>query len=180
MNFMRVLRSILLLPGILAGLAALAPPAMATDIVQLETFFGRAAATAQLELCREPFYPPGECRPARFTQGVRYNWLHASDAMSNERLSLVHDAERSGHTAIFHSTIPGYGPMRFAAPGSEIWCMPEWRPDQSSRYHARLAGFREHDEAGDTRIAAQYGLYAVADSEAECGALLQTARDMLR
>tara|TARA_R110002073_G_scaffold23696_1_gene80690 strand:- start:13951 stop:14484 length:534 start_codon:yes stop_codon:yes gene_type:complete len=177
---MHVLRPFLPALSALVGLYAFAAPAAASDIVQLEAFFGRAEPLAQLQLCREPFYPPGECRAARFTQGVRYNWLHAADAMSNERLSLVHDEERNGHSAVFHSTLPGYGPMRFAAPGEDVWCMPEWRPDQPSRYHARLAGFREHEERGDPRIAAQYGLYFVLDSEAGCDALLRTARDMLR
>lgn len=177
---MHMLRSILPALAAWAAIATFPAPAAATDIVQLEAFFNRAKGLARLQLCREPFYPPGECRPARFTQGVRYNWLHASDAISNERLSVVHDEERNGHSAIFHSTLPGYGPMRFSAPGEDIWCMPEWRPDQRSLYHARLAGFREDEESGDTRIAAQYGLYVVLDSETGCEAMLAAARDMLR
>lgn len=177
---MRVLRSIPSVLGALASLAALTAPAMASDIVQLEAFFHHAAPIAQLQFCREPFYPPGDCRPARFTEGVRYNWLHSSDAVSNERLSLIHDEARSGQTAIFHSTIPGYGPMRFAAPSEEVWCMPDARLDLPTRYYARIAGFREHEEDGDARIAAQYGLYVVLDSEAGCEALLQTARERLR
>lgn len=171
----RVLRNLL----VAAGLALVPNAALAADIEHVETYLGQISDDRALTLCREPFYPPGECRPARFTEGVRYNWVQSSDARSNELISLIHDANRNGSTPVFHSTIPGYGPMRITEPGDEAWCMPEFSGSGTERFHARIAGFRERGNNPSGRPLARYGLYLVAESEAECEALLELGRSLL-
>jgi hypothetical protein len=151
----------------------------AADVNQLEAYIDEVMRAGTLQLCREPFFPPGECRPARFTTGMRYHWIHSSDAQSNENLALIHDAQSSGTRAIFRSTIPGYGPMRINGIADDVWCMPEHRVEQSERFHARIAGFSEHESRNRRRSRASYGLYLVSASETQCQHLLARGRQLL-
>jgi hypothetical protein len=156
-----------------------APASQAGDIERVESFLNTVTVTHSLSLCLEPHYPPGDCSPARFTEGVRYNWVHAQDVRSNERISLIHDTQRNGSSPVFHSTIPGYGPMRFSGPEPDAWCMPEYRVDAPQRFHARIAGFAERGRNPSGRPLASYGLYIVAETEERCQTALGLGRDLL-
>jgi hypothetical protein len=155
------------------------PASWSGDIDRVEDFLETVSDSDGLTLCLEPHYPPGDCSAARFTEGVRYNWVHAVDVRSNERISLIHDTQRNGSSPVFHSTIPGYGPMRFAEPPDDIWCMPEYRIDATPRYHARIAGFSERGANPSGQALARYGLYLVSETQERCETLLRLGRDLL-
>lgn len=170
--------------AILTALAFLIIPAagsaQAADIEAVERFMDQVTRDGHLQLCHEPFYPPGDCGNARFTKGMRYHWIHAIDARSNENLALIHDNQRNGSTPIFHSAIPGYGTLRFQRLSDEIWCMPEERLNLPRRFHARIAGFMENGYFQGSIELASYGLYVVADTEEKCHALLAAGHRLLQ
>jgi hypothetical protein len=156
-----------------------ATAANATDINAVERFMEQIARDGHLQLCQEPFYPPGECGIARFTAGMRYHWIHATDARSNENLAMIHDTQRSGSAPVFYSAIPGYEAMRFGGLDADIWCMPEERLNLPRRYHARITGFNEDGYFRGSRELTSYGLYLVADTQEQCRNLVAAGRDIL-
>lgn len=174
---MRTFLSAFIIATLLTG--GLPRSAVAGDIESVEQFLNAVHEERALALCREPFYPPGDCRPARFTEGVRYNWVHSSDARSNEFLALIHDTQRNGSSPVFHSTIPGYDAMRLSRTDPEAWCMPEYSGAGALKYHARIGGFRESGRNPSGRPLARYGLYLVAETETKCLELLDLGRQLL-
>jgi hypothetical protein len=159
--------------------SSLSQAAHATDIDAVEQFMEQVTRDGHLQLCHEPFFPPGDCGLARFTTGMRYHWVHATDSRSNENLAMIHDNQRSGSAPVFHSAIPGYGAMRFGGLDADAWCMPEERLALPRRYHARIAGFSEDGHFRGSRELASYGLYLVADTEEACRNLIAAGRRIL-
>ena len=154
--------------------------AAARDIEGVEALFDHVEAhSVPFQLCHEPFYPPGDCGPARFVDSMRYNWIHGIDPRSDERLSQLYDSRRTGDRAVFESIVPDYSGMRLDGVPEDARCLPEYTGDGVARHFLRLGGFREDAPPAGARPAARYGFYFIFEDAARCEDFLTRMRSWL-